>query len=36
MKGLIKTLERLMAKKAQRKRVRLVYRMNNVLSIDRR
>ncbi len=36
MKRLIKMLERLMAKKAMRKRARLVYRMNHVLAIDRR
>ena len=36
MKGLIKILERLMARKAIRKRARLLYRMNHVLAIDRR
>ena len=36
MKGLIRFLERLRVKKAYRKRVRLVYRMNYVIALDRR
>ena len=36
MKGIMKMLEGLMAKRALRKRARLLYRMNYVLAIDRR
>ena len=32
----MKVLERLMAKRAQRKRARLLYRMNFVMALDRR
>lgn len=36
MKYLMKMLERLIAKKALRKRARLLYRMNYVMALDRR
>ena len=36
MRGLMKMLERLRAKKAQQKRARLLYRMNYVMALDRR
>lgn len=36
MRVLMKVLERLIAKKAQRKRARLIYRMNYVMALDRR
>ena len=36
MKGLIRFLERLRAKKAYRKRARLLYRINYVMALDRR
>ena len=36
MRVLMKVLERLMAKRALRKRARLLYRMNYVMDLDRR
>ena len=36
MRFFLKLLERLVHKRAMRKRARLLYRINNVLAIDRR
>ena len=36
MRVLLRLLERLIAKKAQKKRARLLYRMNFVMALDRR